>query len=170
NPQTGKIPSLERGNFEFRVGDIVMQTQKNRPECSNGDIGVITQIISSKEDKAITVSFPLTNTIYQYEDEEIDELVLAYASTIHKAQGSQADAVVTCLADYHTFMLKRNFLYTAVSRAKKELWIYGNRSAIEKAILTEDTYRRETSLKHFLIMISGRTPKEPEYKQMELPL
>ncbi len=173
NPQTGKIPSLERGNFEFRVGDVVMQTQKNRPECSNGDIGVITHIISSKEEKSITVSFPITNTTFCYEDDDIDELVLAYASTIHKAQGSQADAVVTCLADYHTFMLKRNFIYTAVSRAKKELWVFGNRTALEKAILTEDTYRRETSLKHFILMFSKKheeSKDEQKYEQMRLAI
>lgn len=172
NPQTGKIPTLERGNFEFRVGDIVMQTQKNRRECSNGDMGVITQIISEKEEKSITVSFPLTNTTFQYEDDDIGELALAYASTIHKAQGSQADAVVTCLADYHTFMLKRNFIYTAVSRAKKELWLFGNRSALEKAILTEDTYRRETSLKYFIQMFNEKKAekKEQKYEQMELNL
>ncbi len=174
NPQTGKKGFLERGNFEFRVGDLVMQTQKNRIECSNGDIGVITNIVSTEDEKSITVSFPITATTFVYEDEDIDELVLAYASTIHKAQGSQADAVVTCLADYHTFMLKRNFLYTAVSRAKKELWLYGNRSAVNKAILTEDTYRRETSLKYFILLFNKKTVKEDKkeesYEQMRLDI
>lgn len=160
NPQTGNIPSYERGNFEFRVGDLVMQTQKNRPECSNGDIGFIESLVKTKEEKMITVHYPATNRSYTYEDDEIDELILAYASTIHKAQGSQADAVVTCLHDFHGFMQKRNFLYTDVSRAKEEIWLYGSRKAVEHAILTEDTYQRETLLKHFLVMMMTVIRKE----------
>lgn len=150
NPSIPNTSTMQVNNYEFRVGDIVMQTTRNRVECSNGDIGIINRIVNTKEDKYIEVEFPINGTTFTYEDDDVNELILAYASTIHKAQGSEALAVVTCLSDFHSFMLKRNFLYTDVSRAREELWIYGKKSAMEKAIKTTDTFVRTTMLQFFL--------------------
>lgn len=156
-------------NYHLRVGDTVMQTTRNRAECSNGDIGIVRRIVNNEEEKSVLVEFPINKTSFLYEEDAINELILAYASTIHKAQGSETMAVVTCLSDYHKFMQKRNFLYTDVSRAREELWIYGKKEAIINAIKTEDTYRRNTMLKFFLNMMLERDKKNiEEYKQMSI--
>ena len=166
NPKGKDEKSVFVNDYDIRVNDIVMQTSRNLNECSNGDIGIVRLIDTN--DRTIKVDFPLNNSSYTYEADEVNDLILAYASTIHKAQGSEALAVVTCIADFHKYMLKRNFLYTDVSRARKEIWIYGNRSALETAIDTVDTYKRKTTLKGFLSDSLGKKDKDKkdEYEQL----
>lgn len=123
----------------FRMGDLVMQL-KNRRECVNGDIG---KIIDIKNDE-IYVKY--LEDVVVYKKSQYKQLTLAYAMSIHKSQGSEYKAVVTCLNMEHGNMLQRNLLYTSVSRAKEEITVVGEQKAIEKAINTTDSTSRITLL------------------------
>ena len=81
---------------------------------------------------------------------ELDELTLAYAMTVHKAQGSEYPTVITCLQDMNRNMQKRNLIYTAVTRAKENVLFFGSRNALNRAILTETTNQRRTLLGEYL--------------------
>jgi exodeoxyribonuclease V alpha subunit len=109
-------PALTAHGQTLRVGDKVMQTRNDYTrDVFNGDIGRVEAV--DPEDRAVVVSFegrPVT-----YEDADLDELVLAYATTIHKSQGSEYPAVVIPLLTTHFVMLSRNLVYTAVTRARR---------------------------------------------------
>lgn len=127
----------------FRLGDIVMQL-KNTEALVNGDTGVVVDIESTEDEKSITVQFE--NGRRTYTEEDADELTLAYAYTIHKSQGSEAKCVIMCLHKMHSVMLKRNIIYTAITRAKEEVIIFGQQEAVERAINTVDKAKRNTHL------------------------
>ena len=82
----------------------------------------------------------------EYVDDELDDLVLAYATTIHKSQGSEYPAVVIALTTQHSIMLQRNLVYTAVTRGKRLVVIVGQESALRQAVSTTSTRRRWTKL------------------------
>ena len=91
--------------------------------------------------------------------DNLDEVCLAYAYTNHKSQGSEAKCVITCMHSMHSIMLKRNILYTAVTRASEEVIIVGQKSAVEQAIRTEDKTKRYTALKVLLQVQFGKLVK-----------
>ena len=129
----------------FKVGDLVMQTV-NKNDISNGDIGYITRIWKNDDGKkVITVRYD--EDVYDYEPDEYEWLELAYAMTIHKSQGSEYQCIIMNLLLAHGIMLKRNLIYTGITRAKKEVHIVGTMDAIKKAIEREDTTVRVTLLK-----------------------
>lgn len=134
-----RAPYFVYRGIKYRLGDPVMQL-KNRLECANGDVGKIVKIASN----GVVCKF-FSNTVY-YENEDMDEIELAYAMSIHKSQGSEYSAVVTCLYSEHERMLLRNLLYTAITRAKKECTLYGDEKSITKAIRTDGTDLRFTML------------------------
>ena len=101
--------------------------------------------ISVPTGRSICVKYPEGHLEY-YSSENIDEIMLAYATTVHKAQGSEAAAVVTCLCDSHQMMLKRNLIYTAITRAKETVYLCGSTSAIRAAILNDHEEPRNTLL------------------------
>lgn len=139
-----------RGNGKlFRVGDIVMQLKNNDTQI-NGDTGTVKNIDNTHGEKTITVAFDGYERVYSEED--VDELTLAYAYTVHKAQGSEAKCVIMCIHSIHSIMLKRNIAYTAISRGKKEVIIIGQKEALYKSIQTADKRKRNTNLKEFLEM------------------
>ncbi|MBI2376678.1 MAG: ATP-dependent RecD-like DNA helicase [Deltaproteobacteria bacterium] len=136
-------PSVDRGDRKFRLGDKVMQVRNNYDfEVFNGDVGRIVEVGS--KDGEVSVRFDERKVVY--EADMLDQLVTAYACTIHKSQGSEFPAVVIPLHGQHYVLLKRNLIYTAITRAKKLVIVVGSRSALELAIRTNDANRRFSRL------------------------
>lgn len=126
-------------------GDKVMQ-MKNRDFASNGDIGYICTSTQGEDGLLVEVDFG-DDRVVAYEDiEALRQLELAYATTIHKSQGSEYDAVLINIQDMHGKMLNRALFYTAETRAKKRVIIVGDWDAVVRAIQTADTKRRHTML------------------------
>lgn len=136
-------PALERGDRRLSLGDKVMQLRNNYDlEVFNGDIGRIVNL--DAEEKELTVDFDGREVHYEWSD--IDELVPAYACSIHKSQGSEYPCVVAPVHHQHFLMLQRNLLYTAVTRAKKLVVLVGQRRALATAVRQQDTRKRNTRL------------------------
>ncbi len=140
---TNEKPSLNRGGNIYRLHDKVMQIKNNYDkEVFNGDIGIITEI--DGEEQSATITFDDHEVVYEKTD--LDEIVLAYATTIHKAQGSEYPIVVIPFMMTHLVMLQRNLLYTAATRAKKALVLVGEKRAISYAIKNKKSIERNTRL------------------------
>lgn len=138
---------LKFGNRDIRIGDKVMQIRNNYDkEVFNGDIGKVTNI--DKQAYRITVNFD--GRKIDYAREEINELVLAYAISVHKAQGSEYQAVVLPLMTQHYIMLQRNLFYTALSRARKLCCIVGSYKALHIAINNNKPVNRNCLLQQKL--------------------
>jgi len=114
----------------------------------NGDIGRIASV--DEEERVIGVSFDNAEPVL-YEASELDELALAYAITVHKAQGSEYDIVVLPLTTQHYMMLQRNLLYTAITRAKKAVVIVGSKRAVRIAVESNQVEKRNTGLAERLV-------------------
>ena len=138
---------LIRGGKALRRGDKVMQTRNNYDkDIYNGDIGRILSI--DGEDQELTVDYD--GKLVQYDFAELDEIVLAYAVSVHKSQGSEYPAVVMPLLTQHYMMLQRNLLYTAVTRGKKLVVLIGTKKALGIAIRNDKPKMRYTRLKERL--------------------
>jgi exodeoxyribonuclease V alpha subunit len=138
---------LARGGRTMKAGDKVMQIRNNYDkDVYNGDIGRIVSI--DREEQELTVDFDGRAVLYDFI--ELDELVLAYAVSVHKSQGSEYPAVVMPLLTQHYLMLQRNLLYTAVTRGKKLVVIIGTRKALAIAIKNDRPRLRHTKLKERL--------------------
>ena len=136
---------LKRGGYLFRVRDKVMQIRNNYDkEVFNGDIGVIQSV--DLEERELTVVFDEQRPV-TYDVTELDELVLAYATTIHKSQGSEYPIVVIPVLMNHFVMLQRNLIYTGITRAKKVLVLVGTRKALGYAVRNVTVSKRNTMLK-----------------------
>ena len=160
NPGTD---GLRRGGYLFRVRDKVMQIRNNYDkEVFNGDIGVVEAV--DLEDRTLDVSFD--DRIVRYDVTELDELVLAYATTIHKSQGSEYPIVVMPMLMNHYVMLQRNLIYTGVTRAKKALILVGTKKAISYAVHHVTVESRNTKLKERIIQAfaGSQPPAEPELR------
>jgi len=135
--------TLTRGSRTLRVGDKVMQVRNNYDlDVFNGDIGRIEEI--DTVDQEVAVAFD--GRVVKYEYSDIDELVLAYACSIHKAQGSEYPCVVIPLHTQHYVMLQRNLLYTGVTRGRKMVIVVGSKRALAIAIKNAKTSARFTRL------------------------
>ncbi len=144
NPPNQLKNEIERFGSLFRTGDKVIQTRNNyEKEIFNGDIGHIAEI--TNEPVSIHVAFE-GHARVRYEPGELDELQLAYAVTIHKAQGSEFPAVVVPLASQHFPMLQRNLVYTAITRGKRLVVIVGESRALEMAVRNRERLRRHSGL------------------------
>ncbi|HMJ16702.1 MAG TPA: ATP-dependent RecD-like DNA helicase, partial [Polyangiaceae bacterium] len=142
-------PSLDAHGQKFRVGDKVMQTKNDyQREVYNGDIGRIANV--DPEERSLVVRFEGRDV--EYEDSDLQALVLAYATTIHKSQGSEYPAVVIPLLTSHFVMLSKNLVYTAVTRAKKLCILVADPRALKLA-LAED--RREERLTRLAARIAS---------------
>ncbi len=138
---------VERFGWTFCPGDKVMQVANDyERDVFNGDLGLITGI--DTEEGALTVSFE--GRAVEYGFGELDELVLAYATTIHKAQGSEYPVVVIPLTTQHYAMLARNLLYTGVTRGKRLVVIVGQRKALAMAVRNGGARRRWSKLREWL--------------------
>lgn len=131
------------GAYKYRIRDKVMQIKNNyEKNVFNGDIGKITRI--EHEDKTVTIMYDKVEV--DYDITELDEVVPAYATTIHKSQGSEYDIVIAPLATQHYMLLQRNLLYTCVTRAKKVLILIGSKKALAIALHNNKVARRNTLL------------------------
>ena len=139
--------TLRRSGFAFRAEDKVMQIKNNYDkEVFNGDIGIIESV--DAEDRTLKVNFD--NRTVEYDITELDEIVHAYATTIHKSQGSEYPIVVMPVLMNHYVMLQRNLIYTGITRAKKILVMVGTKKALSYAIRNVTVMKRNTLLKERL--------------------
>jgi exodeoxyribonuclease V alpha subunit len=142
NPAHGG-PEVERFGWTFRAGDKVIQTQNDYDkDVFNGDIGRVTHIDTHESE--LTVEFDGRPVVYDFG--ELDELALAFACTIHKAQGSEYPAVIIPLHTQHFMMLQRNLLYTGITRGKKLVVLAGSRKALSAAVQRRDSALRYSAL------------------------
>lgn len=138
---------LKRGGSFYKERDKVMQIRNNyEKEVFNGDIGVIREIDFEAQELAIEFD----GRLVKFDVTELDELVLAYASTIHKAQGSEYPIVVMPLLMTHYVMLQRNLIYTGITRAKKVFVLIGEKKALGYAVRNMTVSKRNTLLKQRL--------------------
>lgn len=139
---------ITRGSQSFRIHDKVMQIKNNYDkEVFNGDIGRIKRI--DTESHEVKVSFDGRYVVYDYAD--LDEIVLAYAVSVHKSQGSEFPAVVIPILTQHYMLLQRNLIYTGVTRGKKLVVMVGTKKALSLGIRNDKTRKRYTYLRYRLI-------------------
>ena len=143
----GTGDSLSRGGYTFRKGDRVMQLRNDyEKEVFNGDLGYITEV--NLEDRVLKVDFDGRDI--EYDSTELDELSLAYATTIHKAQGSEYPVVVIPVMMNHFVMLQRNLIYTGITRARKVCVLIGQLKALSYAVRNLTVQKRNSRLKERL--------------------
>jgi exodeoxyribonuclease V alpha subunit len=136
-------PTLRVGERTFRVGDKVIQTRNDYDrDVYNGDVGIVRAV----EDEGRTLRVEIDERQVRYQDDELGELELAYALTVHRAQGSEYPAVVMPVVTQHYVMLQRNLLYTAVTRARKLCVLVGSERALALAVRNAETRMRRTRL------------------------
>lgn len=140
-------PSLARGGYTYRQGDKVMQIRNNYDKSVfNGDIGYITVVDTNER----TLSVTFDSRLVEYDISELDELVLAYAVTIHKSQGSEFPVVVMPITMKQFVMLQRNLIYTGITRAKKICVLVGTTKALAFAVHNQTVSKRNTKLRERL--------------------
>lgn len=158
NPQSENKQEVEVGGKKFRVGDRVMQTANNYDKewfkgiqagkgVFNGDIGYIEEINASSSETIVLFE---DGRRCHYSIVDLDELILSYAITIHKSQGSEFDAVVIPVVGGNPMMMTRNLLYTGVTRAKKMVVLVGSLNHISYMINNAFTVKRKTLLKELI--------------------
>jgi exodeoxyribonuclease V alpha subunit len=142
---------LKWGNREFRVRDKVMQVRNDyEKDAFNGDIGIVVHV--DRPQFRVVVEFEGRSVLYEKDD--LNDLVLAYAVSVHKAQGSEYQAVVMPLLTQHFIMLQRNLFYTALTRAKKLSVVVGSYKALYIAIKNDKPIKRNSLVKEKLIELS----------------
>lgn len=144
NPFQSTEDEVRIGPKTFRVGDRIMQT-KNTDKVSNGDLGFIRYIDDTPDGKRIGLEFG-ENRSLEYSTEDLVNLDLAYATTIHKAMGSEYDIVLMPILKAHYIMLYRNLLYTGITRARKKVVLAGEKSVLFMAIHKNEISKRNTLL------------------------
>ncbi|MBP7830123.1 MAG: ATP-dependent RecD-like DNA helicase [Kiritimatiellae bacterium] len=145
-------PAIERYGWTFRVGDKVMQMENDYDkDVFNGDIGRITGL--DEEERELKVRFDDREVAYDFQ--EMDEVSLAYATTIHKSQGSEYPCVVIPIHTQHYILLQRNLLYTAITRGRKLVIVVGTVKAMAIAAHKVESHSRVTTLKDRLLEYAG---------------
>jgi len=144
----GKKPQFSSGDRTFRLGDKVMQKVNNyEKKIFNGDLGFIRQIDTKK--KVFSIEFD--TGLVEFEFQESDQIMLAYAITIHKSQGSEFPVVILPVLTQHFVMLQKNLLYTAMTRAKKLLILVGSKKALDISISNAKQVKRYTNLSNRIL-------------------
>jgi exodeoxyribonuclease V alpha subunit len=139
---------IARGDRAFRVNDKVMQVRNNYDrDVFNGDIGQIAAV--HWEDKTLIIRFDGRDVTYEFSD--LDEIVPAYAVSVHKSQGSEYPAVIVPIVTQHYILLQRNLIYTAVTRGRKLVVLVGSRKAMAMAVKNDKTRKRYTRLRQRLM-------------------
>lgn len=168
NPLNGRKEMKGTNEMTFREGDLVMHL-KNEDDTMNGDLGVVKKI-SFDSDKGLVMDVEYDTYIgkvhMEYTTLNIEDITLAYAITIHKSQGSEYDAVITCITRFHKPMLYLNVLYTAITRGKKHVKLYtDSKDTIKSVVLNRNAKRRNS-----LLAYNIRVLCEKEFKQLALDL
>jgi exodeoxyribonuclease V alpha subunit len=136
---------LAAGERTLRVGDKVMQLRNDYDrDVFNGDLGTIAAVVKTDDDAFVDVDFD--GRVVRYDADSLDDLELAYAVSVHKSQGSEYPAVIVTLVMAHYVLLKRNLLYTAVTRGKKLVVLVGSERAIRRAVTDDEAGQRWTGL------------------------
>ena len=135
--------SVSRAGRLFKTLDKVIQTRNNyEKDVYNGDIGRVVSI--DKEMQTVKVDFDGRTVTYEFN--ELDELILAYAISVHKSQGSEYPAVIVPVLTQHYLLLQRNLIYTAITRGKKLVYLVGTKKALSIAIRNDKTRKRYSML------------------------
>ena len=157
-----RIDKIETEDYEFAVGDKVMHTQNNYDlewkiiqgysviegkGVFNGDIGTVTEVNKSARTLVVTFEDGRRAT---YSGEDISELMLAYAITVHKSQGSEFDAVIMPIVSGSPMIMTRNLLYTAITRAKRNVVLIGEEYNIKKMVNNDYVAKRYSALVKFI--------------------
>jgi exodeoxyribonuclease V alpha subunit len=147
NPESEEKTELARGDSILRTGDRVMQLKNDyNKEVFNGDLGIVRAI--NQTEKEVTINFDGRDVVYDYAD--LNEITLAWATSIHKSQGSEYPVVILPLYTQHYVMLSRNLFYTGLTRAKKLALIVGSEKAVAIAVKQVKQQQRYTRLKERL--------------------
>ncbi|MDZ7959162.1 MAG: ATP-dependent RecD-like DNA helicase [Aulosira sp. DedQUE10] len=148
NPPSPDKVEINRGGMTLRVGDrIIQQMNDYNREVFNGDLGIITAI--DTEEQEVAVQYGDRSVVYDYAD--LNEISLAFATTIHKSQGSEYPVVILPLYMQHYMMLSRNLFYTGLTRAKKLAIVIGSKKVISLAVRSTDDKERHTRLEQRLV-------------------
>ncbi len=147
NPATKTKPEIKVGHKIYRVNDKVLQL-KNQVDDNvyNGDIGTIVEV--DVVENEIVVDFD--GNIVNYTKDNFDSITLGYCISVHKSQGSEYATLILCLSDEHYFMFEKTLIYTAVTRSKNELIVFGNKDKIEQAINSIKLRTRKTTLSFYI--------------------
>lgn len=152
NPLARAGAEIVRGRVRFRPGDRVLQLKNNYDkDVFNGDLGWITEVDPDEGELAAEID----GRIVPYDVTELDELALAYAVSVHKSQGSEYPAVVVPIVSAHYIMLRRNLLYTALTRARKLAVLIGGERSVGMAVKNAEAGKRWTWLRERLLEISS---------------
>lgn len=150
NPPAAGKPEVTFGKTVFRVGDKVIQLKNSyEKEVFNGDIGVIEEIRRDAEEVSVVVR--IRDARVEYAREELEELALAYAITVHKSQGGEYPVVIMPVSTSHYIMLARNLIYTAITRAKQKMVLVGTDKALGIAVRNDKLAARNTTLKERIL-------------------
>lgn len=168
NKTLQKVIFPERGEErDLQKGDKVMFT-KNMSGLTNGEIGTITDVRSGKEGKIIAACFGEDEVLL--DEKEMRHLELAYASTIHKSQGSEYKVVLLIMDPAHAYMHTREIVYTALTRAKERCIVIGSRAAFIRAAGNDRKARRTSLLAHFLKTAGDGSREDSEETEEQLKL
>lgn len=154
NPPNNLKKEVKCGSRVFRVGDRIMQTV-NRINVSNGDVGIITDVETEDDDTIARVKL-LDGRELSYTQEMLEDLEFSYCTTIHKSQGQEYPVIIVPLLKEHYIMLRRNLLYTAVTRAKAKVILIGQKQAVFIAIHKCDVGQRNTVLADRIVAYYNR--------------
>ena len=154
NPPNNLKKEMKCGSRVFRVGDRIMQTV-NRINVSNGDVGIITDV-ETEDDGTIARVKLLDGRELSYTQEMLEDLEFSYCTTIHKSQGQEYPVIIVPLLKEHYIMLRRNLLYTAVTRAKAKVILIGQKQAVFIAIHKCDVGQRNTVLADRIVAYYNR--------------
>ena len=154
NPASKRKMELKCGSRIFRVGDRIMQTA-NRNGVSNGDVGLITGMVKVDDEVFVDIRL-LDGRELRYSKDMMEDVEFSYCLTIHKSQGQEYPVIIVPLLKEHYIMLRRNLLYTAVTRAKAKVILIGQRQAVYIAIHKCDVGQRNTVLADRIVAYYNR--------------
>ncbi len=161
NPPHPNKGEKRAGPRTLRAGDRVMQLRNNYDkEVFNGDIGTIATVDADRNQ----LSVEFDGRVVAYEPYELDELTHAFAVSVHKSQGSEYAAVVLPVLSSHGFMLQRNLLYTAVTRARRLVVLVGQPRAIAQAVRNAHVGLRHTGLRERVLRVAFGVVEEPKLR------
>lgn len=147
NPASANKTEIKQGFQHFRLGDKVMQIRNDyQKQVFNGDIGRIHAIDTEERELGVVYPEGRFERLVTYDFTELDELTLAYAISVHKSQGSEYPVIVLPVSTQHYIMLQRNLLYTAITRARRQVVIVGTKKAIALAVKNNQVEDRHTLL------------------------
>lgn len=163
NPAHPSKKEWKVGKTTYRVGDRVIQTVTNYDKnVFNGDMGIIMDIATAEsdgEEEKVLICDSMGQRIV-YTKEELHEIQLAYAITIHKSQGGQAPIVIIPISTSHYIMLARNLIYTGMTRAEKKIVFIGTKKAMAIAVANNRATKRNTKLKERLMSYTEERIKQ----------